>query len=537
MTSVLQLLELSALLGDASVEVVDQQPPVRFEELWSASQRTAGVIHREVGAGEAVAAILTTEMAAIQCVFATWLAGRRLVSLPTPSRGMDLGEYAQLVQRACEQTGATLVLSGEQAAALLGGPEIRSSSFSKLTAQVGPPRAQDGGDLVQFSSGTTAFPKGIRLSLEAVGENVEAIRERVELTESDLVCSWLPLSHDMGFIGALVVSLCAGADCVLLPPESFLARPASWLEACGRRGATVSASPTFGLDLAARAVHGRAGLDLRALRCVIVGAEEVRPETLRAFARSTEAAGFAAEALCPAYGMAEVGLAVSIVAPRAGWSSVSLDADALGEGRWRGATSGRSRELVSNGPPLRGIEVEQSATGDESVGRLRIRADSLLSEYVGRGSPLDPDGWLTTGDVGSLHEGEVFVVSRLGDTIRVAGRYLYPEEIERISHAFDAVRAGCCAAVADGQGRYALVAEPSSRVAEAAGLTSTAIRMRAWLTRQMRTAPSSIVFVERGSLPKTPSGKLKRPLIADALQAQSLQVLGGLGPAAQEAAP
>jgi acyl-CoA synthetase (AMP-forming)/AMP-acid ligase II len=435
---------------------------------------------------------------------------------------MPPGEYRAQIEAACAGVGAELLLVEDALVPAVPPLSLPVAGFARCVAD-GAGCTDGHGSLVQFTSGSTGAPKGIRLSLDAVAHQVRALLERLQPQPGDAACSWLPLSHDMGLIGMLLTSWCAaspnvagGGELTLIRPEHFVRQPASWLDACSRFGATITSAPNFALALATRTVGTLEGLDLRRLRVCITGGDTIRAATLEAFAAATAAAGFRSQAFCPAYGLAEATLAVTMVEPAAGWTAASVDAAALGEGRWVAATGPGARPVVCAGAPLPGMSVRVAGVAAEGV--IEVAGPSMLTDYVGYGSPLSPEGWLTTGDLGVLDGGLLYPTGRLGDRIVVAGRTLDAGDVEARIGGHPGLRAGAVVAVDDGAGGFALVAEPAAAV----GLDAVARAVRDELVRTVGCGPSAVVLVERGSLPKTPSGKLPRHRVAAAYQSGSL---------------
>ena len=233
------------------------------------------------------------------------------------------------------------------------------------------------------------------------------------------------------------------------------------------------------------------------------------------FATQYAPAGFAEMALCPAYGLAEATVGVAAVRPQEPWRGVDLDSEALATGVWKPDADGDLR-LVSNGRPLDGVEVRVTPEADRDIGLLQVRGPSLASGCVGAGTVAIEDGWLTTSDLGRVDEsGEVFVVGRADDVIVMAGRNLHPEQIEAGIAREGLVRASNCVAVPDGAG-YAVVAErPGRRVVDSDRGTCSAIRSSA--VREVGIGPVRVVLVERGWLPRTVTGKVRRRAVRDAL--------------------
>jgi acyl-CoA synthetase (AMP-forming)/AMP-acid ligase II len=510
-TSLLDLLD-DAATGHGTVHFVGQEvEPSSIGTLWDESEQAARWIADRTGAGGTVATVLTNTRACASSLFGAWRAGCTVASLPLPARGMTAESYLEQLTRFCEAAGATTLLLDPEHAALLGDAALPVHTFDE-TAAGGPAGAlgdADAGSLVQFTSGSVGTPKGIQLSLDAVGAHVLAILALLAVGDDagESSCSWLPLSHDMGLIGQLLSPLAAGAprfghhSLTLMKPETFIANPRSWLQNCSACEATVTVAPNFALELSIRTAAKSGAFDLSHLRTVIVGSEAVHADTLERFAAAFDPMGFDPLAFCPAYGMAEATLAVTIVKPSEPWRAIPQPgAD--------GAPDPSARPLVCTGSALDGVDVRVDAPPG-AVGTIQFRSGSMLSRYIGADLTLTDDGYFVTGDLGLIDDGELFVIGRGDEVIVVAGRNLYPADLEAaVKH--EAVRGGCAAAVAAPDGGFAIVVEPSAANAEPADLEDACRGIRAMVASRTGNAPATVAFVPRGSLPKTPSGKLRR---------------------------
>ncbi|TDD87832.1 AMP-binding protein [Actinomadura rubrisoli] len=508
----------------------DAGSPVSMTELWRRSERAAAFFRGRVEPGEAAALMLDASPDCLVSLLGAWRAGIAVASLPQRARGMRTDEYTEGVRRWCE-----LVHAG-----VLAVPDHEMGSFQPLAQRVVPfslcagfgarRDATEAGDFIQFSSGSGGSPKGVRLTSSAIAANIKAILAGFGDPAREMVCcSWLPLSHDMGLIGACLTTLagmglpCRARELVLMPPAAFLARPESWLRACSERAATTTWAPNFALDMTARTLAaGRGGmLDLSALRIAIVAAEPVRADSLRRFAAATEAAGLDPLALCPAYGLAEAAVGVTCVPPGRSWTSVKVSAEDLGRGRWTPAAGSDGMELVSCGPPLPGMRIRTEG----NPGPLSVGGPSLLSEYVGLPGCPPKGGWLTTSDLAAVREGELYVIGRLDDVIVVAGRKLHPGELEATASECTAVRPGNCVAVPDGAGRYVVIAEVRLGSGPApSGLREACGWIRRRLVERHGAGPSAVEFVAPGTLPKTSSGKLQRSRLSALYGSRRLDV-------------
>src|SRR5262245_30015237 len=493
------LLEDAAMGGGIVSIFAGEREEAQFGQLWRRSERAAGCMLDTVGAGGTVALLMESSLDCLVCVLGAWRAGVTTLSLPYPARTMQLDAYREELFDICRLANVGLLVLPEKFAGLVPDGGIRTTSYRECAAH---PRRADvavPGEFVQFSSGSTGRPKGVRLSSSAIAANVTAMIDHMAPHyEGAVALSWLPLSHDMGLIGTCLTILASmgptwrGRRLALMPPERMVARPSRWLQACSEIGATVTCAPSFALDLVL--AHSPPDLDLRPLKVLVVGSEPIAPGTLRRFAQALGPVGFDEAALCPAYGMAEAALAVTMVRPHERWGSSA------------GGPAGS--EVVSCGAPLSCLEVRAPA-GEEGAGPIAVRGASLLTGYLGQpASPLE-QGWLETRDLGFLHDGELYVVGRADDVLVIAGRKVHPDLLEGAAARHQAVRPGNCAAIPDGAGGYLIVAE-RRRASGGADMREACRWIRRELSINGGIAPSAVVIVSPGSLPKTPSGKLQR---------------------------
>jgi acyl-CoA synthetase (AMP-forming)/AMP-acid ligase II len=495
----------------------DGSDPVTFSELGRRSRRAGSWLEGLAGRGGAVAALLSASHDCLAILFGALRSGLTLVSLPHPARGMAGEEYVAQIQKMCALTGTEHMLCEPALTSLLqGSVGVSVHGFDAHGSQ----RRMSGGDrpgrLVQFTSGSTSSPRGVALSLDAIDANLDSMYRWLAPAPGAVVCSWLPLSHDMGLIGLALYGVCSVSppwstptDVVLMTPEWFLADPDRWMAACTDYRATSTTSPPFGLRLAARALRSASRpCDLSSIRSFVVGSEPVPAESLRAFGTAAEQFGLSHHALCPGYGMAEATVAVAIGSTREPWTSVRVETDALAREEWAETSEGGT-ELVSCGRPIPRVEVR--VAGGAPLGELEIKSPSLLDRYVGDPrAPLTPDGWLHTADLGSLRAGEVYVVGRTDDMIVVAGRNLDARALDHLVGNHPGCRPGNAACIPDGEGRFVVVAEPDGVEVDVAALRGVARAVRVSLVGRFSASPSSVIFIERGTFPKTPSGKVRR---------------------------
>ena len=494
----------------------DGSRPLTLAELGRNARSAASWLQNLAGTTGRVAALLTASHDCLAVFFGALRSGQTLVSLPHPARAMDGPEYLAQIDRMCAQSGATHLLCDTALTALLSDAAIPVHAFAEYQSDTSATPPIRPGDFVQFTSGSTGVPRGIALSLDALDANLASMYDWLEPRDGAVVCSWLPLSHDMGLIGLALYGICSVSppwsvptELVLMTPESFLADPAGWMRTCSQYQATSTTSPPFALRLAARALRGSARFDLSSLRSFVIGSEPVPAAVLREFEQvALPDAGLSPHALCPGYGMAEATLAVAIDPPTRPWSSVRVDSNALAEREWIEVDS-EGTELVTCGPPVKGMELR--VVGSQPVGELELRGPSLLSHFVPDDVPaLSDDGWYRSADLAHLSEGSVCIAGRTDDVLIVAGRNLDARALDDVVGNQAVCRPGNAACFSDGAGRYVVVAEPRSPGVDANDLRAGAREIRAALTQHFAAAPSAVVFIERGSLPKTPSGKVRR---------------------------
>lgn len=521
-----------------------------WAEVHAEALRTAGVLRSGATAlrpGEAVAILAADPGAIAPAVQAVWLAGGSVTMLHQPTPRTDLARWAEDTLRVLTMIDARLVLLGspfEQLAGLLSEQGVSYLDLSALGGDEFAPLAEPVPvdehvtALLQLTSGSTAHPKAVRITHGNLYSNLRAMITAAELDpEHDIVVSWLPLFHDMGMIGCLTVPMAVGMETVKVTPADFIGRPTLWPELISRYGATVTAAPNFAYAVTGRRMSTMedGAVDLSTLRFVLNGAEPIDPDAVRTFTEAGARFGLRAESVVCAFGMAESTLGVSFAPLNRGLEVDTIAADALeqaGRAEPVDPDSAHSRRFALLGHPLSGLEVEVvdesgRRLGDRKVGQLRIRGAAITPGYLTVNGPLDAqdaEGWLATGDDGYLVDGQVVICGRRKDVIIMGGRNIYPVDIERAAGEVDGVRAGNVAAVRLEAGsrreRFAVVLE-----SRAAGDESAEKVLRKAVTARVVDAvgvrPTAVVVLEPGSLPKTPSGKLKRAVTAEFVPTES----------------
>ncbi len=526
----------SAALGEAGMTTGEPNTVVR--STWSD-------IHRQALAGAAVLAARGLERGAAVGILAgapvevapaaqaVWLAGGSVTMLHQPTARTRLDRYAAETLQTLQVIGARLVVVGSpfsELAGLLAGTGIdavRVDALGTGDPMNAPEVALGDSDpaLLQLTSGSTATPKAVRITHGNLWANIEAMCQTARLRAGeDVMVSWLPLFHDMGMVGFLTLPMCRGIESVIVTPADFLAKPLFWPELISKYGGTVTAAPNFAYALAARVLSRATDLDLSTLRFALNGAEPIDVRATRGFLAAGAPFGLPATAVVCAYGMAEATLGVSFHQWGTPLKVDTIDADAL-ENRQRAESvpedADGSRSFPVLGPPLPGVEVVAvgklgEQLGNRDVGVLHLRGESVTELYLTVDGPRPTrgaDGWLDTGDLGYLVDGEVVVCGRVKDVIIMGGRNIYPTDIERIAEQVEGVRAGNAVAVrwlAEGRRESFAVAVESRAAADADAAARIAGQVRSAVTAAMGVRPAMVTVLPVGSLPKTPSGKLQR---------------------------
>ncbi|XXY51336.1 cytochrome P450 [Sorangium sp. So ce269] len=426
--------------------------------------------------------------------------------------------------------------------------------------------------VLQYTSGSTGSPRGVMLTHGNLMRNLEAMHVLYETTPETRLVAWVPLYHDMGLIGGLLGTSYIGATGTFMSPLSFLERPSRWLRAISRVRATHSAAPDFAYALCVRKIspEERSGLDLRSWSFTLNGAEPVRASTIDAFVAAFQECGFRREAFYPAYGLAECTVLASGGTRSAPPVLRAFEGEALARRRAEPAPAGRAdaRVLVGCGRPPEGhriaiVDPETSTRCREGeIGEIWIAGPSVAAGYWGRpeetrrtfqariaGTGEGP--FLRTGDLGFIHDGELFIAGREKDLIVLRGLNHYPQDIEAtVVECHRRIRPGCVAAFSvdeGGEERLVIVAEIDARGTPAQGrareeaLDEIAEATRAAVRARHAVDAHAVALIEAGRIPKTSSGKIQR-------HAARLQYLAGgaalgalwlstLPPAPEEAPP
>ncbi|WIM94390.1 fatty acyl-AMP ligase [Actinoplanes oblitus] len=491
---------------------------------------------RDLGApGAPVLLMLPAGLDFICGFFGVMLGGGVAVPIVPPDPVRPQASFGRLraVARDCRPAGVltTPALAARRAEIVAAAPDLDPAPWLGLdgrgTARHDPAAVRrvpaEATAFLQYTSGSTADPKGVVVSHANIMANLAAMRRLLGLGSGAVLGGWLPLFHDMGLIGLVLNGFVGRRPCHLITPAGFVQSPARWLDLITRHGVECTGSPNFGYELCARRVpeEALAGVDLSTLAVAYNGAEPVRAATMDRFTRRFASRGFRREAFRPCYGLAEATLIVS-----GGPGAVGrFDGAALGDGLARPDAGGVP--LASSGRPDERHRVV--IVGDDGrevpagrVGEVHVAGPSVTGGY--RNRPEDTarafqrrvPGWetafLRTGDLGFLHDGELYLCGRTKDLIIHHGRNVYPQDIELTAeNAHDGVRAGCVAAYGSPDGdseAVGIVAEVRPAAFERAAEITREIRLL--VHRHHEVPVHRVCLVPPHTIPKTTSGKIRR---------------------------
>ncbi|HET7741540.1 MAG TPA: fatty acyl-AMP ligase [Mycobacterium sp.] len=505
-----------------------------WAEVHERARRIAGGLAAAgVGPGDAVAVLAGAPVEIAPTAQAVWMRAATLTMLHQPTPRTDLVVWAEETGRVVDALGAAAVVVSDPfmaAAPFLAerGVTVLVPADLMMFDPVEPlETAEDDIALLQLTSGSTGPPRAVRITHRNLVSNAEAMFVGAEYDlDTDVIVSWLPLFHDMGMTGFLIVPMYFGAELVKVTPMDFLTDILLWPRLIDKYKGTMTAAPNFAYALLAKRLRRQANpgeFDLSSLRWALSGAEQVEPAVVEDLCEAGAPFGLRREAILPAYGMAEATVAVSFAACGAGLVVDEIDADMLAVlHRAVPATSGNVRRLATLGPVLGGLEVrivdeDENPLPTRGVGVIQVRGEPVTPGYTTEGGfiPAQDDlGWYDTGDLGYLTEREHIVVcGRVKDVIIMAGRNVYPTDIERAALRVDGVRPGCAVAVRLNAGH--------SRESFAVAVESNAFEDPAEVRRIQRAVahevfaevdlrPRNVVVLAPGAVPKTPSGKLRR---------------------------
>ena len=491
-------------------------------DLDAASARFAhGLLAYGAGPGDIVGILAPTGPQALIALVGTVRAGATVSMFPLPAGAPRL--VAGRLAPSIEVAGIRHLVTHPDGREIATELTARCPELATLDADLDSPGSgglpavtPDALAVVQFTSGSTSRPKGVKLQHSTVMSGLRAIVRSSAITRRDTIVSWVPHFHDMGLFGPLAVLL-AGGSAHLVPPLSFVHRPAAILRLMSEAAGTMLTGPDFSYQRLA-ATDVPPDLDLSRWRLAYNGAEPVRAKTVTCFAEHFAAAGVPASVMYPVYGMAEATLAVAFPEPGTVPKIVHVDRSVLAdEKRAVQVTSDhpRAKTLVAVGRPVHGIRMRLMDGTEVSPGRLgeiEISGPAVTSGYLNNPSATAEafDGpWLRTGDLGFRLGDDLFVTGRRKEMIIVRGQNHFPEDVEDIARRQPGVHRERCVAFADADAeRLTVVAEIAPRT-DPATLTT---RIRAAVADHLGLSAIEVHTVRPGWLPRTTSGKWQRDL-------------------------
>ncbi|BAL90185.1 putative NRPS [Actinoplanes missouriensis 431] len=528
-----------------------------FAELHDRAASIAALLAGRVAPGDRVLVLLPPGLDYVASFLGCLYAG--VIAVPLyPSNGKiysarSRAVFADSAPAAALVPGSVIDGGDEGAAGIAGLPLIAVDG--ELPAPGEWRRPSIDGDTVaflQYTSGSTATPRGVVVTHRNLVANSRQIRDHFGTTPDTRVVSWLPPYHDMGLIGGILQPLFAGTTSTLFSPVSFIAQPLRWLRLISETGARISGGPNFAYDLCVDRIPEQqlAGLDLSRWEVAFNGAEPVRARTLERFADRMAPYGFRRGAFFPCYGLAEATLLVSGRSVGDSPIAETFDPGSLAPGS-APVTAETGLPVVGCGTVAGDLTVTVTdpetgaAVPPATVGEIRAAGDNVAAGYWGQDStatfgqaPGDP---LRTGDLGFLRDGQLFVTGRIKDLVVVRGRNHYPQDLEQSAlDAHPSLRRGAAAFAVDRDDREEVCLVLETSIAHRPDeMAEAAARVRMRLATEHGVTPGSLVFVRPGQIPRTTSGKVQRAQARAMLADGSMMVAyrWDAGPAGNGLAP
>ena len=542
-TTLTELLEANRVFpgGITYLEGEHDGRTVSFAEL---HERALGILYhlQRLGArrGDTLILLLGSNEQFIDAFWAAILGG----IIPVPVAGGISEEHRQKLLRIARRLGEPFIYTERRALERIGACAAESGqdeTFERLRrraflvdglddiSQPGEVHRADPQDVafIQFSSGSTSQPKGVVLTHGNILANVRGATEMASLNEHDVTLSWMPLTHDMGLIGMHLVMFFNRMHTHFMPTELFVRRPLLWLELASRVRASILCSPNFGYKHYLKVLGERPvdGLDLSSVRLIFNGAEPISVTLCEQFLDRLAPAHLSRNAMYPVYGLAEASLAVSFPPPGEPLRTLVADRHHLAVGepiRLLPAGARAGIELVSEGKAIpycsvRIVDDTDRALPQGHVGHVQISGLNVTQGYyadpAANAEAFSADGWLRTGDLAVVHQGDLYITGRAKEIIFVNGQNYYPHDLESIVQRIEGLELGKVVAAgvrAGGEDVEQLVLFVLHR-GELEGFVPLAAAAARMLNEQTGLEVAAVVPVKR--IPKTTSGKIQRHLL------------------------
>ncbi len=561
--------------SDRALIVVNAQgeTTLDYATLERRSRALASELQQRFPAGERALILLDNDEHYVVAFFACLYAG--VIAVPAfPPESAKQQHLARLLaiaadsQAACVLTSTTIIDVVASASKGFGSAElipVDAVDESRAEHWVEHRPKRDDIAFLQYTSGSTATPKGVMVSHGNLMANERAIETGFSVGADDVCVSWLPLYHDMGLIGGLLQPIYRGIPAVLMSPTFFLQRPVRWLEAISRFRGTISGGPDFSYRLCLDRIRDEQieTLDLSSWRVAFSGAEPVRHATLTGFIERFRPAGFAADTAAPCYGLAEATLLVSCNPRGTGVVGTAFSQQLLAQGQASSTAEGNTLVGCGTPQPHHAIDIVDPeglhSLPEGNVGEIWVNGPSVAHGYwhnpeataktfvtrdgvswqrtgahnsdahdtEAEGHNARDDRWLRTGDLGFLHQGQLYIAGRIKDLIILRGNNVYPQDIESAIEAeVEAVRKGRVAAFAvttpEGAEGIGVAAEVSRGMQKLVSAEKLIEALREAVGSACHEPLSVALLLNPGGLPKTSSGKLQRSACRQGWEAGSL---------------
>jgi acyl transferase domain-containing protein/acyl-CoA synthetase (AMP-forming)/AMP-acid ligase II len=515
---------------------------VTYADLDRQARRVAGLLRAHGACGRPVLLLYPPGLDYVAAFFGCVYAGAIAVPAYPPHRSRNLDRLrAILFDSGADVVLCTVAVRDAMDRMGEGASDLRALDWittdSSDAADVEPfcdtSATPDRVAFLQYTSGSTSTPRGVILSHGNLCHNSQLITQGFRLGEDSIAVFWLPLYHDMGLIGGVLQPMQIGRPSYLMAPATFLASPVRWLQAISTCRARISGAPNFAYDLCVDKIspEQREGLDLSCWRVAFNGAEPVRADTLTRFSEAYAPYGFRADAIYPCYGLAEATLFVTGGTEARDPVTLTVARSALEKNRLLPVSpdDADARTLVSCGLSLGGQQVaivdpetlvlcppdrpgEVWVSGPSIAQGYWQRPDDTARTFAAR--TADSDGpFMRTGDLGFLHENELYITGRIKDLIILRGRNLYPQDIEQTAEAsHPALRKGCGAAFAvdAGDGERLVYVSEVERTERNTPAEVVAAAVSRAVAEAHEAGVDAVVLLKPGSIPKTSSGKIQR---------------------------
>ena len=539
----------------------EDEEKITYRELDQAARTIAHRLLQWNMKGERALMLFPPGLAFIKSLYACFYAGVIAVPAYPPRKNRSIDRIKTLVI----DSGASMVLSiteirQSSERSFMDMEELNSLKWMVVDGPNDPfglPEEADvfpsPGDtaLLQYTSGSTGQPKGVMVTHRNIIRNVEFIRQSFELTRKSVSVTWLPSFHDMGLIDGVIEPVYLGFPGIIIPPVNFLQKPYRWLKAISKYKGTHSGAPNFAFDLCVDGISGdeRQGIDLSSLSTLYCGAEPIRKTTFERFAAAYKDFGFSPGALYPCYGMAETTLITS--GPKAGRGAIylGLSGPALEQDKILPipGQDPDARFLVGVGYPWidTTVRIVHPDTGkpcrEDEVGEIWVSGSIVTVGYWNKPEETektfrayiqdDPSvRFLRTGDLGFVHQGELYISGRLKDLIIIYGRNYYPQDIEFLAErSHPALRSNASAAFSVDAGdeeKLVIVAEVERTALRDLDVEAVCDAIRQQVAEEFELEVYAILLLRTASILKTSSGKIQRKACREGYLHQSLDIVG-----------